>query len=77
MDADAFARARDYVYSQGRLLDRRRFGARFEGQDPTGVERAVLAHRNPDGGFAHGLEPDTRTPNSQPLDTWIALELLV
>ena len=76
MDAAAFDRARDHLYANGRLLDRRRFGVRFEGHDPAGVVAAVLAHRNRDGGFAHGLEPDTRTPHSQPLDTWIALELL-
>jgi hypothetical protein len=76
MHQDALARARDFVYANGRVLDRRLFGARFDGEDPAGVVAALLAHRNPDGGFAHGLEPDTRTPHSQPLDTWIALELL-
>ena len=76
MQPDAFARAREYLYANGRLLDRRRFEVHFEGQDPAGAVAAVLAHRNRDGGFAHGLEPDTRTPHSQPLDTWIALELL-
>src|SRR5688572_22893262 len=69
-------RARGFVYANGRLLDRRRFGAMFEGHGQDGVIAAVLAHRNPDGGFAHGLEPDTRTPHSQPIDTWIGLELL-
>ena len=76
MNDDGFRRARDFVYANARLLDRRRFGARFEAADPAGVVSAVLAHRNADGGFAHGLEPDTRTPHSQPLDTWIGLELL-
>ena len=75
-DREQLERARWFVYANGRLVDRRRFGALFDGLDADGVLAAVLAHRNADGGFAHGLEPDTRTPHSQTLDSWIALETL-
>jgi len=32
--------------------------------------------RNDDGGFAHGIEPDARTPHSQPLGIEMALRIL-
>ena len=37
---------------------------------------AVYAYRNPDGGFGHGMEPDTASPESQPLFSIMALETL-
>jgi Prenyltransferase and squalene oxidase repeat len=38
--------------------------------------RAVAAYCNPDGGFGHALEPDLRSPSSQPAAVQQALELL-
>ena len=69
--------ARDYLLREGRLLERRRFATEFEGAPADGVVDALLGYRNPDGGFGHGLEPDKRTPHSQPLDVQFALEALV
>jgi hypothetical protein len=43
---------------------------------PDGVVAAVLAYRNADGGFGHGLEPDKLAPDSQPLDVEFALRTL-
>jgi hypothetical protein len=40
------------------------------------VAGAVTAYRNADGGFGHGLEPDKRAPESQPLDVEVAFEAL-
>ena len=37
---------------------------------------AVAAYRNADGGFGHGLEPDGRTPGTQPAATEQALRIL-
>lgn len=72
----SFARAQAFVYENARVLERRLFGCLFEGADARGVVDAVLAYRNPDGGFGHGLEPDKLAPASQPLDVEIALERL-
>ena len=37
---------------------------------------AIRAYRNPDGGFGHALEPDVRTPTSQPIFVDVALTIL-
>jgi hypothetical protein len=70
------AAARQFIGREARLLDRRRFAHRFEGAKADGVVAALVAYRNDDGGFGHGLEPDTRGPHSQPLDTQAALDVL-
>lgn len=71
---DPVAAARTFVRSHARILDQRRAETIFDGASPEPVVTAVLAYRNPDGGFRHGLEPDTRDPGSQPLYAQIALE---
>jgi hypothetical protein len=76
MDAEAFDRAADFVWRHARLLDRRRFAHTFVAADADGVADAVLAYRNPDGGFGNALEPDCRTPHSQPQATRIGLHTL-
>jgi hypothetical protein len=73
---DRFARARDFVYRNARLLERRLFAALFEGAPAAGVVDALRGYQNDDGGFGNGLEPDKRAPQSQPLDVRFALEIL-
>ncbi len=67
--------AAQFVHGHGRLLERRRFEHRFVAPDPDGVLRAVEAYKNPDGGVG-ALEPDLRTPASQPSAVWYAFEAL-
>jgi hypothetical protein len=74
--AGSFSRAREFVYRSGRVLERRLFARLFEDADAAGVVAGVLAYRNDDGGFGHGLEPDKVAPQSQPLDVQFALETL-
>ncbi|MFP3900788.1 MAG: hypothetical protein ACLFXM_08015 [Acidimicrobiia bacterium] len=69
--------ARTFIYANGRLLEQLVYAALYEQGDPGAVVRAVSAYQNDDGGFGHGLEPDKRSPASQPLDVEIALERLV
>lgn len=71
-----FAAARGFLLSNGRLLERRLFATCFEGAGPEGVADAVRGYRNVDGGFGHGLEPDTRCPASLPIYTEVALQAL-
>lgn len=59
-------RARQFLFTHGRLLERRQFEVRFAGGDPDIVGRVVKAYQNADGGLGHALEPDIRTPLSQP-----------
>ncbi len=70
------ADAERFVYTRGRLLERRRLELLLHGGGPDGVLAALGAYRNPDGGFGHGLEPDVRSPVSESLPTLAALDLL-
>ena len=58
------------------MIERRLFHYYFENDGPDGVFHAVYAYRNSDGGFGHGMEPDTASPESQPLFSIMALETL-
>lgn len=72
-DIDAAA---GFLAASGRVLDRRRFDRLLAGGDARPVRDAVAAYRNDDGGFGHGLEPDGRTPASQPAAVEFALRTL-
>ena len=65
MDLNA---ARSFMATHARTLDRRRFELIDPDgpSDPGAVFAAVDAYRNPDGGYGWGLEPDLRSPESQP-----------
>lgn len=71
-----FEKAGHFIRSEARLIDRRLFEALFGGADPGLVLVALAAYQNPDGGFGHGLEPDTRASISQPLYVEVALEYM-
>lgn len=71
------ARGRAFLDLSGRLVERRLAAVRFDGAEISGVVAAVLAYRNLDGGFGHGLEPDKRCPDSLPIDVDCALGILL
>ncbi len=71
MDIDRpvdLAAAGRFVATHGRLLDRRRLACLLHGtdEDRQGLDAALEAYRNPDGGYGWGLEPDLRDGTSQP-----------
>lgn len=71
-------RARTFIRSEARLLERRLAEVHLD-HDMSAVPGAVAAlaaHRNADGGLGHGLEPDVRGPESQPLFLDFAAEVL-
>ena len=70
------AAAARFLAGHARVLDRRRFARLFEGGAAEPVRDAVAAYANPDGGFGHALEPDGRTPGSQPAALQLALRTL-
>ena len=72
-DIDAATR---FLAANARVLERRRFERLFAGGDARPVRDAVTAYLNPDGGFGHALEPDGRSPASQPLAIEFALRTL-
>lgn len=69
-------KARLFLAASGRVLDRRRFERAFDGGQAQPVRDAVAAYRNHDGGFGHALEPDGRSPASQPAAVELALRTL-
>jgi hypothetical protein len=68
--------AHQFIWTHARLLERRLFEHRFGGGSAEAVERALEGYRNEDGGFGQALEPDCRTPHSQPEATRWALAVL-
>src|ERR1700712_4932256 len=67
--------AETFVLANARVLERHRLAA-LHGGDTAPVLAALAAYRNPDGGFGHALEPDVRAPESEPVGTFAALEVL-
>jgi hypothetical protein len=68
--------AADFIWRHARLIDRHRFAHLFLDAGPEPVVRALRAYESPDGGFGHALEPDLRTPTSQPGAIQHVLEML-
>lgn len=69
------AAARDFMATHARVLDRRRFELRDGGTDASAMLGALTGYRNSDGGYGWGLEPDLRSPESQPGAAWHAFEV--
>ncbi len=76
LSREAFGRARQFLVTQARPLDRALYEHRFEGTPVEGVLAELARYQNEDGGFGHALEPDVRTPSSSALCTGIGLRLL-
>lgn len=73
---DTFEKARRFVYRNARPLDLARWQYHFEGGSPDAVLNALSAYGNEDGGFGHGIEPDFLNPNSTPIGTWAAADII-
>src|SRR2546425_353585 len=71
IDLDAAA---GFIWINARLVDRHRFAHLFLGAPRDPVVAALRPYQNPDGGFGNGLEPDLRTPTSQPIAVNSAFE---
>jgi hypothetical protein len=68
--------ARTFLLNNGRLLERRLFEFHFKSGSSEAVLAALRPYQNADGGFGNALEPDKRTPSSQPIDQEIALRVM-
>jgi hypothetical protein len=58
--------ANDFMATHARILDRRRLELRNGAVDSSAALAALNGYRNADGGYGWGLEPDLRSPESQP-----------
>jgi hypothetical protein len=70
------AAAERFIYGNARLLDRHRTAVLLHDAPIESVLDALRAYGNPDGGFGHALEPDVRGPDSEPVSTLDALDVL-
>jgi len=73
---NTFGKARAFIYRNARPLDLARWQYHFEKGSREAVLTALAAYQNEDGGFGHALEPDAWNPNSTPIQTWAATEIL-
>ena len=71
-----FKLARTFIYRNARPLDIARFQYHFENGNKEAVVTALAVYQNQDGGFGHALEPVGWNPNSAPIQTWTATEIL-
>lgn len=71
-----FEKARKYMYRHARPLDLARWQYHFENGSRENVLTALSAYQNENGGFGYGLEADCWNPESSPIQTWTATEIL-
>lgn len=71
-----FQRAQQFIYLNARPLDLTRWQYHFENGSKEAILNALAYYQNEDGGFGHALEPDAWNPNSAPIQTWVATEIL-
>lgn len=71
-----YQRVRRWVYRYARHLDLTRWEYHFEHGTKKDVLEALLFYQNADGGFGHALEIDCWNPNSTPVCTFLAWNIL-
>jgi hypothetical protein len=72
----AFDRGQRFLEADARTLDRARLAWSLGTANAHAVLDALAAYQNHDGGFAHGLEPDLRSPMSTAIATSVGLRVL-
>src|ERR1700744_4352123 len=77
LSRERFDAACGFVAAHARPLDADLLRHRLGQGDAEAAMVALIAFQNPDGGFGHGLEPDTRSPASTAIATSIGLRHLV
>jgi len=75
-DMKDFHKAERWIYRNARPLEAALWKVHFHGALKEGALSCLKAFQNEDGGFGHGLEPDFWTPQSSPMATWAAGEIL-
>lgn len=65
-----------WLYRSGRPLDLARYEYLFLNKSKDTLIAALKSYQNDDGGFGHGLEPDSQNPFSSPIQTWTALGII-
>jgi len=75
-DTWLFSLSKKWIYRNARPLDLARWQYHFENGPAENVLKALASYQNDDGGFGYALEADSWNPNSSPIQTWAAVEIL-
>lgn len=75
-EKEAFEKAKRFVYQNARPLDLARWKYHFEGGSAGEVLEVLAMYQKEDGGFGYALEPDNWNPDSTPIATWFAINIL-
>ena len=73
---NTYQKARAFMYRCARPLELTLWQYHFEGGSKEAVLHALSFYQNEDGGFGHALEADNWNPDSSPLTTQTATEIL-
>ena len=76
LTTDQLLKVKDFIYKNGRLLERKLFEYFFENGSRQACLKALSAYQNEDGGFGNGIEPDLMCPDSSAIGAETAMYLL-
>lgn len=76
MSSETYKKAQNWMYRNARPIDIARWKYHFENGSGEDVLIALHEYQNKDGSFGSALEPDCWNPNSSPIQTWVATEIL-
>ena len=76
IDENQIKKIKEFIFKNGRLLERRLFSFFFENGNKDDVIKAILAYQNLDGGFGNGIEPDLLCPDSTAIGAETAMYYL-
>jgi hypothetical protein len=76
IDEKQIKKIKEFIFKNGRLLERRLFSFFFENGNKDDVIKALLAYHNLDGGFGNGIEPDLLCPDSTAIGAETAMYIL-
>ncbi|MBR2152907.1 MAG: hypothetical protein IJ944_06485 [Clostridia bacterium] len=71
-----YEKARAFMYRNARPIDLARFQYHFENGSKEAVMNVLSYYQNEDGGFGHAVEADCWNPNSTPLHSNTASEII-
>lgn len=71
---EVFVSMQAWITRNARPLDFARWNYHFNKASRDPIIKSLSAYQNPDGGFAHALEPDAWNPFSSPMQTSTAIE---
>src|SRR5699024_8891825 len=77
MKKEMFRKTSDWMKRNARPLKYARWAYLFENGSREDVIQKLSAFQNDNGGFGHGLEPDSMLPDLNAIDTWTACQILM